>query len=175
MATGKTAIVSIVAVAALLAVFGHYTHRGYVSVVGSGDSLRLLGHGFHLRAPWHRVTVYPIRCREVRVQIVDEGPDARISFDGVFYVAVCPDSIPSLHKAYGGAYVERVVSPMLARFLREYGEGYGLWESDAGPQKITSSIIDYIGPEAHRYGINISRMWLRSFDVERAPAELDLQ
>lgn len=175
MTIGKTAIVSVAMVAALLAAFGHYTHRGYVSVVESGDSLRLLDHGFHLRFPWQKVTIYPIRCREVRVQIVDEGPDARIDFDGVFYVGVCPDSIPSLHRAYSGAYVERVVSPMLARFLREHGEGYGLWESDAGPQKVTSTVLDYIGPEAGRHGINVTQMWLRSFGVERAPAELNLE
>jgi hypothetical protein len=164
---GKATILSIAVAFGLLAAFGHYTHRGYIGVVGSADALRFMGHGFHLRPPWQRVTSYPLQCREVRVEIFDEGPEAKIHFDGVFFMSICRDSVASLHRAYRGAYVERVISPMLAKFLREYGEGYGLWENDVGPQKVTSAILDYLGPEAGRYGINVAQMWLRSFEVER--------
>jgi hypothetical protein len=152
--------------------FGHYTHRGYVSVVESGDSLRLIGRGLHLRAPWHRVTVYPVQCREVRVEIFDEGPEADIHFDAVLYIGVCADSIVSLHKAYNGAYVEKVISPMLTEFLREYGEAYGLWESDTGPRRVTGAILDYLGRAGGEYGINVSHMWLRAFEVKKGDTSL---
>jgi len=163
----KTLIIAIFTVVGLLVAFGHYTHRGYVSVAETDGSLRLMDHGFHLRAPWHRVTVYPVQCREVRIEIIDEGPDAKIHFDGVFYVGVSRDSIPSLHRAYRGAYVERVISPMLSEFLREYGEAFGLWDDDAGPQKVTGTVLDHVGPAAGEYGINVTNMWLKSFAVER--------
>ena len=164
----KTLIIVISAVAILLVAFGQYTHRGYVSVVESGDSLRLLEHGFHLRAPWHRVTAYPVQCREVRVEIFDDGPGAKIHFDAVLYIGIARDSIVSLHRAYDGAYVEKVISPILSEFLREYGEVYGLWDDDAGPQRVTAVVLDHLGRAAGEYGINVSHMWLRDFEVERS-------
>jgi hypothetical protein len=162
----KIAIVSVAVVSGFLLSFGHYTHRGYINVVETGGSLRLLDHGLHFRPPWQKVTTYPIRCCDVRVEILDEGPEATIHFEAVFYVSIRRDSIPSLHRAYRGAYMERVVSPMLSRFLRDYGEGYGLWDGDLGPQRIRSIVLDYLAPEAARYGINITEMWLRTFEVE---------
>ena len=166
----KATLVAVAAGVGFLATFGHYTHIGYVGVVESGNSLRLMNRGFHLRLPWQRVTSYPLRYREVRVEIFDDGPEAKIHFDGVLFLNVNPDSVPSLHRAYHGAYVERVISPALSKFLRDYGEGYGLWEDDVGPQKVTSTILGYIEPEAGRHGINVTQMWLRSFEVERTSA-----
>jgi hypothetical protein len=163
----KATLVAVAIGVGLLATFGYYTHTGYVAVVESADSLRLLDRGFHLRLPWQHVSVYPLRCREVQIEIFDEGPEARIHFDGVFYVSVCRDSVASLQRAYHGAYMGKVVSPMLSKFLREYGEAYGLWEDDAAPQEVTSAVLDYLGPRAGRYGINVTQVWLRSFEVER--------
>lgn len=163
----KAIIIAVAAVAVSLLVFGHYTHRGYVGVLEAGDSLRLLDHGLHLRAPWHRVTTYPIQCGEVRVEIFDEGPDAKIHFDAVLYIGIARDSVVSLHRAYDGAYVEKVVSPLISSFLRDYGDAYGLWDDDVGPQKVTGVILDLLGPEAGKYGINMTNMWLRSYEAER--------
>jgi hypothetical protein len=169
----KTLVVGILLLAAFLLAFGQYTHQGYVSVVGNGNSVRLLEHGLHIRPPWQRVTSYPIRAREVRLEITDDGPEAKIHFDAVLFLSVNRDSIASLHRAYNGAYIARVVSPMLTRFLREYGEGYGLWDEDTGPQKVTSAVLDFLGREAGRYGINVTHMWLLSFDVERKPQGIE--
>lgn len=160
-------IVGICAGVASLLTFGHYTHQGYVNVVDAGDSIRLLDHGLHLRAPWHRVTTYPIRCRETRVQIFEEGPDVKIHFDGVLYVGIAPDSVLSLHRAYEGAYMEKVISPMISDFLRNRAEAYGLWEEDVGPQRVTAVMLDLLGTEGGKYGINVTTMWLRSYEAER--------
>ncbi len=135
--TRKTIIIAVSALAVFLVAFGHYTHRGYLGVLETGESLRLLEHGFHLRAPWHRVTAYPVQCREVRVEIFEEGPEAKIHFDAVLYVGIARDSVISLHRAYDGAYMEKVISPLISSFLRDYGEVYGL------------------------------HMWLRSYEAER--------
>jgi hypothetical protein len=169
----KATLVAVAVGVGFLIAFGHYTHLGYVSVVETGGSLRLMDRGFHLRLPWQRVTAYPLRCREVRVEIFDEGPEAKIHFDGVFYMSVRRDSVASLHRAYHGAYVERVISPALSKFLREYGEAYGLWEEDVGPQKVTSTVLAHIEPEAGRHGINVTQMWLRSFEVDRTADTLN--
>ena len=163
----KAIIVGIIAGAAFLLAFGHYTHRGYVNVVDAGDSVRLLDHGLHLRAPWHPVTTYPIQCREIRVQIFEEGSDVKIHFDAVLFVGIAPDSVASLHRAYQGAYMEKVISPMISDFLRNRAEAYGLWEEDVGPQRVTAVMLDLLGTEGGKYGINISHMWLRSYDAER--------
>jgi hypothetical protein len=163
----KAIIVAVCAGTAFLLAFGHYTHRGYVSVVDDEGSLRLLDHGFHLRAPWHRVTTYPIQCREVRVQIFEEGPDVKIHFDGVLYVGIAPDSVVSLHRAYRGAYMEKVISPAISGFLRDTGEAYGLWEEDVPLQRVTAVMLGLLGTEGGKYGINVTHIWLRSYEVER--------
>jgi len=163
----KIVIIATCAVVTLLVSFGQYTHRGYVGVLEAGDSLRLLDHGFHLRPPWHGVTAYPLQCRDVRVEIFDEGPGAKIHFDAVLFVSVARDSIVSLHRAYDGAYMEKVVSPLISSFLRDYGDAYGLYEPDVGPQKVTGVILDLLATEAGKYGINVTNMWLRSYEAER--------
>ena len=68
--------------------------------------------------------------------------------------------------------MEEVISPMLSEFLREYGEGYGLWADDVGSQKVTGVILDHLGQAAGKYGINVTQMWLRDFEVERTPGDL---
>jgi hypothetical protein len=163
----KTIIVGVCAGVAFLLAFGHYTHRGYVNVVDARESLRLLEHGFHLRAPWHRVTTYPIQCRQVRVQVFEESPDVKIHFDGVLFVGIARDSVVSLHRAYQGAYMEKVISPMISRFLRDRAEAHGLWEEDVGPQKVTAVMLDLLGTEGGKHGINVTHMWLRSYEAER--------
>ena len=163
----KTIIAAIVIGLAFLLAFGHYTHQGYVNVVDAGESLRLLEHGLHLRAPWHRVTTYPIRCREVRVQIFVEGSDVKIHFDGVLYVGIARDSVESLHRAYDGAYMEKVISPIISSFLRDKAEAYGLWEEDVESQRVTAVMLDLLGTEGGKYGINITHMWLGSYEAER--------
>jgi hypothetical protein len=163
----KAIIIAVFAGAAFLVTFGHYTHSGYVNVVDGGGPLRVFEHGFHLRAPWHRVTTYPIRCREVRVQIFEESPDVKIHFDAVLYVGVARDSVISLHRAHDGAYMEEVVSPLISDFLRDYGEAYGLWDEDVSRQRVTGIMLDLLGTEGGKHGINISHMWLRSYEAER--------
>ena len=163
----KAIIVGIFAGAAFLLTFGHYTHQGYVNVVDAGDSVRLLDHGFHLRAPWHRVTTYPIRCREMRVQVFEENPDVKIHFDGVLYVGIARDSVASLHRAYKGAYMEKVISPVISDFLRTQAEAYGLWEEDVESQRVTAVMLDLLGVEGGKHGINVTNMWLRSYEAER--------
>jgi hypothetical protein len=166
----KATILAVFAGAAFLLAFGHYTHQGYVNVVDAGDSFRMLEHGFHLRAPWHHVTTYPIRCREMRVQVFEEGSEVKIHFDGVLYVGIARDSVASLHRAYHGAYMEKVVSPMISSFLRNQAEAYGLWEEDVEPQRVTAVMLDLLGAEGGKYGINISHMWLRAYEAERTTA-----
>jgi hypothetical protein len=168
--TKKVAIIVALGAVALLASLGQYIHTGYVGVVEAGGSLSLIEHGFHLRAPWHRVTTYPVRCREARVEIFDDGPEAKIHFDAVLYVSIARDSVMSIHKAYDGSYMEKVVSPMISAFLRDYGDAYGLWESDVSPQQVTSVVLDFLSAEGGRYGINIPDMWLRSYEAERISA-----
>jgi hypothetical protein len=163
----KTIIIAISALAVFLLAFGHYTHRGYLGVLEAGASLRLLEHGFHLRAPWQRVTAYPVQCRAIRVEIFDDGPGAKIHFDAVLYVGIARDSVISLHRAYDGAYMEKVISPLISSFLRDYGEAYGLWDDDVGPQRVTGVMLDLLGAEGRKYGINVTNMWLRSYEAER--------
>jgi hypothetical protein len=163
----KAIIVGILVGAAFLLTFGHYTHRGYINVVDTEGPLRLLEHGFHLRAPWHDVTTYPIQCREVRVQVFEENPDVNIHFDGVLYVGIARDSVASLHRTYQGAYMEKVISPIISDFLRNQAEGYGLWEEDVASQRVTAVMLDLLGTEGGKYGINVPNMWLRSYEAER--------
>jgi hypothetical protein len=101
------------------------------------------------------------------VQVFEENPDVKIHFDGVLYVGIARDSVASLHRTYQGAYMEKVISPIISDFLRNQAEGYGLWEEDVEPQRVTAVMLDLLGTEGGKYGINVPNMWLRSYEAER--------
>ena len=64
-------IITVCAGVAFIVAFGQYVHRGYMAVVGHDERMRLLDHGFHLRAPWNRVTIYPVQCRAIHLEMIE--------------------------------------------------------------------------------------------------------
>jgi hypothetical protein len=166
--TKKIIIIVVLAAIGCLVAFSQYVHRGYMGVVESGDSLRLLDHGFHLRAPWNKVTIYPTQSREVHLQTFDDGPQGSLHLDAVFLLSVCPDSLPYLHRAYHGAYMERLISPLVVEFLREYGDAYGIWQGDHDNEKVAEAISQRLNSSA-THGINVYSVWLRTLEVVADP------
>jgi hypothetical protein len=152
-------------VIAFVALFVRYVHRGYLGVLDCGDSYRLVDHGFYLRAPWNRVTFYPVRSREVRLRTSDEGPEAKVEFDVVLTLSVCRDSVVSLHEAYRGAYVEMLIAPLIVDVLRLRGDDSGGRGDVRVTDDVTDAIVERINSELGPRGINALRAWLRSYEV----------
>jgi hypothetical protein len=149
-----------------LVLFGQYVHRGYLGVMGSGEDLRLLDHGLHLRAPWKRVTIYPIRCREIHLETFGEVRQGKIHFDGVLLLSVDRDSVVSLHRTYHGAYIDRLVSPVVVEFIGDYGDAYGVWHGQYNRQQVTEALADHLNSALAGSGINVINLWLRSLEAE---------
>jgi hypothetical protein len=151
----KVVIVTVcVAIAAIIA-SGQYVHRGYVGVIESGDDLRLLDHGPHLKAPWQRATIYPIQSRDVHLEAYYDGPMGKTHFDAILLVSICRDSVRTLHREYRGAYVERLVSPCVADFIRDYGDAYGIGDGRWRRQEVGEAIAGYLNLTLAEDGINI--------------------
>ena len=166
--TKKVVAIALLVVIACVVAFSQYVHRGYTGVIESGESLRLLDHGFHLRAPWNKVTIYPTRSREVHLQAFDDSPRGSLHLDGVFLLSVCPDSLPALHRTYHGAYVEMLISPLVMEFLREYGDAYGIWQGDFDNREVEKAITQHLNSSA-LHGINFYSLWLRTLEASTNP------
>jgi hypothetical protein len=162
----KPTIVVIVCVAiAILIASGQYVHRGYLGVVESGNSLRLLDHGLHLKAPWQRTTIYPIQCREVHVEALAVGSQGQVHFAGILLLSVATDTIPALHMEYSGAYLDSLVSPAIGDYILGYGEAFGIWDERYEGKEVAEALADHLDSELHKHGINVYQVWLRSLTV----------
>jgi hypothetical protein len=142
-----------------------YVHEGYVGVLDTGDGPRLLDRGPHLKPPRAEVTFYPTRCREIHLTTVDEGVDGRIEFDVILLLSVSRDKVIQLHEAYGGAYVERLISPLVVEHFRLQGSGSRDWGDGIGSEPAAEGIVERINSEGAPQGINIVGARIRSFNV----------
>jgi len=152
-------------VIALVYISVTYVHLGYVGVLDTGDGPKLLERGLHLRPPLAEVTFYPIRCREIHLTTVDEGVHGRIEFDVVLLLSISRDKAIHLHETYEGAYVERLISPLVIEHFRMLGNGSGDWGDGIGSEKAAEGIVGRIFSEAAPHGVDIAGARVRSFDV----------
>jgi hypothetical protein len=152
-------------VIALVYVSVVYVHSGYVGVMDTRDGPRLLERGLHLRPPLAEVTFYPTRVREIHLTTVDEGVHGRIEFDVVLQLCISADMAVHLHETFGGAYVERLISPLVIEHFRIQGSGSGDWGDGIGSDKAAEGIVESIIAEGAHHGINIVSARIRSFDV----------
>jgi len=142
-----------------------YVHLGYVGVLDTGDGLKLLDRGLHLRPPLAEVTFYPIQFREIHLTTIDEGVQGRIEFDVVLLLAIARDKVVHLHETYEGAYVERLISPLVIEHFHMLGNGSGDWSDGSGSDKAAEGIVERIIAGAEPHGVNIIQARIRSFDV----------
>ena len=142
-----------------------YVHSGYVGVLDTGDGPRLLDRGLHLRPPFAEVTFYPTRCREIHLTTVDEGVQGRIEFDVVLLLSISKEKAIHLHETFGGAYVERLISPLVLEQFRMQGNGSGDWGDGVGSEKAAEGIVERIISEGAPHGVDIVQARIRSFDV----------
>lgn len=133
-------------------------------MIQSGESLRLLDHGPHLRAPWQRVTIYPIRSREIRIEALVDGPSGSGHLDAVVLLSVMRDSVSSLHRTYQGAYLEELVSPAAAEYIADYGDAFGIWDGDYDGRDVAKALAEHLDRTLRNHGINVYQVWLRSLD-----------
>jgi hypothetical protein len=150
---------------AMVYVSAVYVHSGYVGVLDTDDGPRLLGRGLHLRPPLARVTFYPTRCREIHLTTLDEGVQGRIEFDVVLLLSISREKAIHLHETFGGAYVERLISPLVIEHFRLQGNGSGDWGDGVGSEKAAEGIVERIISEGEPHGVNIVGARIRSFDV----------
>jgi hypothetical protein len=160
----KPIVIGTCAVLVLAFAFILYVHRGYVGVTGSRSSPEVLRPGFHFRAPWVRVTYYPIITREIAIKTSSEGSRGKCKFDMSLQLSVMPDSVASLHKAYGGRYVESLITPLVADFLLCRGSAVEGWSPEA--EKVGKALTAHINSAVNPYGIYIYSIWMRTFEVE---------
>jgi hypothetical protein len=163
--TKKIIIIAICAAIALVVTSGQYVHRGYVGVIESGADVRLLDHGLHVKAPWQRVTIYPIESRDTHLEAYYEGPMGKTHFDGVLLLSVCRDSIATLHRTYKGAFMERMVSPAVGEFLSDYGDAYGIGDGQCRSREVGEAIARYLNLALAGHGIDVYSVQLRSVEV----------
>jgi hypothetical protein len=142
-----------------------YVHLGYVGVIDTGDGPKLLDRGLHLRPPLARVTFYPVECRQIHLTTIDDGVHGRIEFDVVLLLSVSREKVIHLHETYGGAFVERLISPLVLEHFRSQGNGSGDWGDGVGSDKAAEGIVKRIFSEATPHGVNIVQARIRSFDV----------
>ncbi len=169
MKTRRIAIIAAAVIAAgLIMTSVLYVHDGYVGVLEAADGPRLLDRGFHLRRPLEPVIYYPIRYREIHLTTLDEGVHGRIEFDVVLLLSVCRDSVLHLHETFGGAYMERLVSPLVIDHFLIAGGGSRDWGDGVGSEKAAEGIVERISAEATPHGVNIMGARIRSYDVRLA-------
>ena len=142
-----------------------YVHSGYVGVLDTGAGPRLLERGFHLRPLLAEVTYYPTRCREIHLTTVDEGVHGRIEFDMVLLLSVCPDRAIHLHQTYDGAYMERLISPLVIEHFRMQGSGSRDWGDGIGSEPAAEGIVERLTSAGEPHGVNIVGARIRSYDV----------
>ena len=142
-----------------------YVHLGYVGVLDTAGGPKLLERGLHLRPPLAEVTFYPVRCREIHLRTIDVGVHSRIEFDVVLLLSISGDRAIHLHETFGGAYVERLISPLVIEHFRIQGNGSGDWGDGIGSEKAAEGIVDRIFSEGSPHGIDIVSARIRSYDV----------
>jgi hypothetical protein len=166
-------IIAICAGVAFIVAVGQYVHRGYIGVIDHNESLRLLDHGFHLRAPWNKVTIYPVQCRAIHLEMMDEGPRGRLHLDAILRVSVCSDSIPRIHQTFQGAWVERLISPLVQDFIRDFGDAFGIWYGEYRRQEVADALKDHLNLRLLDSGITVYGVWLRSLEAEKQSDSFD--
>jgi hypothetical protein len=160
----KRIVIGTCAVLVLAFAFMQYVHRGYVGVIDTQDSPKVLRPGFHFRPPWVRVTYYPVVTHEVAIKTSSEGSRGKCKFDVSLQLSVMPDSVASLHKAYGGRYVESLITPLVADFLLCRGSAAEGWSPEA--EKVGKALTAHINTAVNPYGIYVYAIWVRTFEVE---------
>jgi hypothetical protein len=165
-------LASIAAAIAFLVTCVTYVHRDYVGVTGSGDSIRLLGHGPHLRIPGQDVIFYPLRYQQVHLRVSDRRLEGSVDLDMVLFVSVCRESIPSLHRAYDGDYVQRLISPLIVDYLLRRGEVSRSWIDGIGSEDEANELVAYLNSAVADHGVNVTRGWIRSYEVSTNPVEV---
>ncbi|MFH1221244.1 MAG: tetratricopeptide repeat protein [Candidatus Eisenbacteria bacterium] len=167
----KIALTLVCAAVAFAAAFIQFVNRGYVGAIDAGDSVRLMGYGPHLRAPWQRVAFYPIETREITIRNSSEGPQGRFNFDISLELSVRRNNVAALHRSYRGKYAEVLISPLVADFLRRRGDGSGNWDWGGDTQKTGKEIVTYLNSSLATYKINVYAASLRSFEVVTNPED----
>ena len=150
---------------ALAYVSAVYVHNGYVGVLDTGDGPKLLTRGLHLKPPFAEVTFYPTRYQDIHLTTVDEGEYGRIEFDVVLLLSISEDRAIHLHQTFGGAYVERLISPLVIEHFRMQGNGSGDWGDGVGSDKAAEGIVERLISGAAPHGVNIIGARIRSFEV----------
>ena len=160
----KRIVIGTCAVLVLAFAFMQYVHHGYVGVTDTQGSPKVLRPGFHFRPPWVRVTYYPVVTHEIAIKTNSEGSRGKCKFDMSLELSVTPDSVASLHKAYGGRYVENLITPLAADFLFRRGSAVEGWSSEA--DKVGKALTAHLNTAVNPYGIYVYSVWIRTFEVE---------
>jgi hypothetical protein len=169
----RLVIAAVCGFAVLAGLFLRYTHSGYVAAVDSGAGFEIEDRGIHIRMPWHRATFYPIRCRQTHLEAQYRDRHGRISFDMVVALSVSRDSVPSLHRAYGGAYLEALVTPSALEFFKARRGDPGIWREEIPRQEVMVQLIDHLNRSIGHSGVRVYQGWLHSFEVIDDPAASD--
>jgi len=141
-----------------------YVHRGYVAVIDRPGPVSLLRPGPHFKPPWLRMTFYPTEPREVTIKTSSEGSRGSCNFDISLFLSVAADSVPSLHRAYGGRYVESCVTPLVADFLLRRGNAVEGWGPDS--EKAGRELVAYLDTALNGLGVGVHSAWMRSYEVK---------
>jgi hypothetical protein len=162
---GSKPVVIAICVALIVAfAFVQYVHRGYVGATGTQMSPRVLRPGFHVRPPWAHVTYYPVFAHEVAIKTDWEGSRGKCRFDLTLQLSVTPDSVASLHRAYGGRYVESLITPLVADFLLSRGTSGGAWGPEA--EEAGKALGGHLNTVLNPYGVYIYYVEIRTFEVQ---------
>ncbi|MFZ1947678.1 MAG: tetratricopeptide repeat protein [bacterium] len=170
--SGQTRLIVVAVCVAIgaAAAFTQYVHRGYVGAIEAGGSVRLLDSGLHLRAPWNRVTFYPVRCWDTTIKSSTEGPQGRVNFDLLLRLSVSRDQVPSLHTSYKGRYVEMLVAPLVADFLKRRGDA-SLDSYGSGAVAVGKDLVAYLNSALAPYGVTVFGADIRSYEVVTNPED----
>ncbi|HRV55267.1 MAG: prohibitin family protein [Flavobacteriaceae bacterium] len=100
-----------------------------------------LGEGFHVVAPWNKVTIYEVRQLEVFEQMkVLSSNGLEIQIDASAWYQPIYDDLGKLHKNRGENYLERVIQPAIRSAARSVVGRYT-------PEQLYSSKRDAIQDE----------------------------
>lgn len=160
----KRVVIGICAGIVAVFAFTQYVHQGYLGVTGTQESPKVLRPGFHFRPPWVRTSYYPVIAREVAIKTSWQGSRGKCKFDLSLELSVAPDSVASLHRAYGGRYIESLITPLVADFLLSRGTAVDGWNSEA--EEVAKALAARANSVLNAYGIYIYDIWLRNFEVE---------
>jgi hypothetical protein len=160
----KLVTISACVLAAVAIACTQYVHRGFVGVTDAGGMIKLMDRGFHIRAPWHHVTFYPVEHRAIDVKSSLAGSRGRTDFDLTLHMCVQQDSVPRLHADYHGRHIEVLVVPLVAGFLESRGGSasffYGPKATEMGKE-----IVALLDSSLACRGIDVVAAELRSYEV----------